>query len=174
MTNNAILTPATATAEQDGRHDFDFYHGRWNVASHRLLKRLQNCDTWEDFEATSVCWPTLGGIGNMDEFRTDFWNDFIAMTIRFFNPQTKLWSLYWVTNRNGVLEPPVIGSFKDGTGIFEGPDVFEGKPILVRFTWSDITPTSARWQQAFSTDHGATWEVNWVMTHTRVEASPYQ
>ena len=42
-------------------------------------------------------------------------------------------------------------------------------PILVRFLWSDITPTTCRWEQAFSVDDGATWEVNWIMESTRIE-----
>ena len=41
-------------------------------------------------------------------------------------------------------------------------------PILVRFLWSDITPTTCRWEQAFSVDDSATWEVNWIMESTRV------
>ena len=52
--------------------------------------------------------------------------------------------------------------------IVEPPDTFEGRPILVRFVWSDMTATTCRWEQAFSTDDGATWEVNWIMESTRI------
>jgi hypothetical protein len=31
----------------------------------------------------------------------------------------------------------------------------------------DITPTTCRWEQAFSTDGGATWETNWIAEFTR-------
>ncbi|WP_171981925.1 hypothetical protein [Brevundimonas sp. LM2] len=44
------------------------------------------------------------------------------------------------------------------------------RPVVARFTWSDIGPASARWSQAFSYDDGATWETNWVMVFSRVEA----
>ena len=59
------------------------------------------------------------------------------------------------------------GRFEDGVGTFYGEDVFEGRPIRVRFLWSDITPVSARWAQAFSPDGGETWETNWIMDFTR-------
>jgi hypothetical protein len=39
----------------------------------------------------------------------------------------------------------------------------------VRYRWSDISATTARWEQAFSTDKGETWETNWIMRSTRVE-----
>ena len=37
----------------------------------------------------------------------------------------------------------------------------------MRFDWFGIAPGSARREQAFSYDQGATWATNWVMTFTR-------
>jgi hypothetical protein len=70
-------------------------------------------------------------------------------------------------NANGTLDKPVVGSFHDGRGEFYNEDTFERRSIFVRFIWSDITPTSCRWEQAFSADGGKTWETNWIMEFTR-------
>ena len=61
-----------------------------------------------------------------------------------------------------------MGAFDNGVGVFEGRQQLDGRPILVRFTWSNITQTGARWEQEFSPDDGKTWEKNWIMTMTRV------
>jgi hypothetical protein len=57
----------------------------------------------------------------------------------------------------------------NGVGVFEGRQELAGQPILVRFTWSNITRNGTRWEQEFSPDEGKTWEKNWVMTSTRVD-----
>jgi hypothetical protein len=41
------------------------------------------------------------------------------------------------------------------------------RTVLVRFVISDVTPNSARFEQAFSADGGASWETNWIAVDTR-------
>jgi hypothetical protein len=65
------------------------------------------------------------------------------------------------------MGPPVRGRFANGFGTFLGETRFADKPVRVRLSWSHITPTSARWEQAYSSDEGRTWETNWVMEFRR-------
>jgi hypothetical protein len=161
---------SNVTREHDPARDFDFLIGRWRIHNQRLVKRLQGSTEWETFAATSHAQPLPGGIGNYDDFTPVTWRPgFVGMSLRLFNLATQQWSIYWVDNQMGVLQPPVVGGFSNGVGLFEGPDEFDGKPIQVKFIWSQITATSARWEQAFSIDQGLTWETNWVMELTRAK-----
>ena len=161
---------ATNTEPTSAVHDFDFYRGSWRIHHRRLKERLAGNDVWEEFEGTSVAWSLLGGAGNVDDNVLELpGGTYRAVSIRSFNPETNQWSIWWLDARNpGSIEPPVVGGFKDGVGTFIGEDTFNGRPILVRFLWSDITASTCRWEQAFSPDGGATWEVNWVMESTRI------
>lgn len=135
------------------------------MANRRLVQRLVGCPDWEEFHATSVAWQVLGGAGNVDQFT--FPDGTSALTVRLFDAARQEWSLYWSTSVEGRLFPPVIGRFTDGVGTFFGNDVHDGTPVLVRYVWSDITGSAARWEQAFSADEGGSWETNWIMQLTR-------
>lgn len=154
----------------DGRHDFDFLHGRWQVRNERLRERLRGSDDWEIFAAQQTCEPVLGGLGNVDAFLSDWNRDgaqdrFQGMTLRLFNLEQRQWSIWWAGSHDGVLEAPVSGGFGEGpdVGVFSGELEHEGRPVLARFTWSDISANTAHWQQAFSIDGGRSWESNWHM-----------
>jgi hypothetical protein len=154
-----------------GARDFDFLHGSWRIANERLVSRLTGSDAWERFDADGACAPILGGIGNVDDFRprSPERQRFVGASVRIFNPATGLWSIYWADNAGCELTPPVVGRFVDGAGEFYGDDQHDGTPVRVRFRWTGMTPETARWEQAFSADGGATWETNWTMTFARDE-----
>lgn len=163
---NAAVQPRIDPAA--GLHDFDFLHGHWRVHNQRLLKRLQGCTEWEHFDGTQYCMPLLGGIGNTDELRNDAGP--VGMSLRFLDLQARQWLIYWVSPRDGLLQPPVRGAFTDGVGVFEGTDMHEGRPVRVRYRWSGTRTGAPRWEQAYSVDEGKTWETNWVMSFTRLDA----
>ncbi len=170
-TSSASGLAPRAIAPGPAVHDFDFLPGRWTVRHRRLTKRLAGSDDWEEFAGTSTAWALLDGAGNVDDNLLGLPDGpYRAISLRAFDPATDAWSIWWLDGRNpGVLDPPVVGSFRDGVGTFIGSDTFDGRPILVRFVWSTISETVRRWEQAFSPDDGATWEVNWVMELTRAE-----
>jgi hypothetical protein len=158
----------TTQAQSDGRADFDFLVGRWRVHHRILRERLKGSTAWEDVEGTVVNYPILGGLGNLEEhvLNRDA-GQVKAIGLRLFNPISQEWSIYWADSRFATLDSGVFGRFTQGRGVFYAQEIVDGRHILNRFIWSDITPTSARWEQAFSADGGATWEANWIMEFSR-------
>jgi hypothetical protein len=155
--------------DRDGHKDFDFLHGSWKVRNRRLARRLQGSDEWQEFDATSDVIPILNGIGNFDRYFATFpdGKPIEGASLRIFDPATRLWSIYWADTRCCSLRPPVVGRFRNGSGTFYGDDMEDGTPVKLRFIWTILTPDSARWEQAMSTDGGKTWEHNWEMHLSR-------
>ena len=152
--------------------DFDFIHGQWAVHHHKLADNTdRDCREWVDFAGRGDARPGLGGRGNVDTVTATLpgGRSFEGLSLRLYDPGAGLWRIWWSATTNpGRLDPPVEGRFRDGRGTFRGDDVIAGRPAVVRFVWSQITPTSARWEQDFSFDGGTTWDpVNWIMTFTR-------
>jgi hypothetical protein len=158
------ITPSATSSA----HDFDYLAGKWTMDNKRLKTRLNGCTEWISYPSTDEnSGPILNGIGNTDIFKTAF-NQvkntlYEGLTVRLFNPKTKLWSIYWVDSNLGKMDPPVVGSFEGNVGRFYCKDVFNGKPILVMFVWDKTDPDNPIWYQAFSPDNGVSWE--WNMTN---------
>jgi hypothetical protein len=168
----ALATTAEAAGDpavDRRRHDWDWLVGRWNVQHRRLKGRLTGSTEWEEFHGTSVLWLTLDGLGTIDDNTLQLPDGtYRAVGIRAFDPKTSRWAIWWLDARNPTqIDPPVYGVFKDGAGTFTGDDTLNGRPIKVRYRWSDIASRSPRWEQAFSPDGGATWETNWTMQFSR-------
>jgi hypothetical protein len=165
---STVIQTTPASPDPQGRHDFDFLHGHWRVDNRRLRQRLRGCTEWDSFEATQYCQPLLDGLGNTDEMRNQAGP--VGVSLRLFDLQARQWAIYWIDPRDGLLQPPVRGAFAGGAGIFEGADSHDGRPVRVRYTWSNTGSATPRWEQAYSADQGISWETNWVMTFTRTGA----
>jgi hypothetical protein len=155
--------------ETDGRADFDFFLGVWESKQRRLKEWLNGCDTWVEFTGVSVAQKLLDGLGHMDEVTLEGpTGRMVGLSVRLFDPQTKLWSIYWADSKRGTLGmPPEVGRFKDGRGVFYAHEVLAGRAILSRYIWTRSSETALHWEQAFSEDGGATWETNWIADFTR-------
>lgn len=155
--------------DNDGRHDFDFLIGRWKVSHRRLRTRLKGDTNWDEFGGTSETWPLLGGLGNVDDdlFEAPA-GSYRGAAFRSFDPTERVWLVWWLDGRfPQTVDAPMHGDFSDGIGTFLCDETFEGRMIKVRFLWT--AGVSPRWEQAFSTDEGVTWETNWIMDFTRLD-----
>ena len=151
-------------------HDFDFFHGEWEVAHRRRTDFLDPDSDWVEFPGTSWCRPLFDGAANIDEIDMPYLGA-KGLTLRLFDVEREEWSLNWSSSRSGRLFPPVIGRFEGDRGEFYGDDTHDGKDVRARFVWADVSPASAHWEQAFSVDGGETWVTNWTMDFSRPPAS---
>lgn len=166
MTPAAAQTPASAPAYRDGSHDFDFVIGNWKAHVRRLPERLVGSHRWVEYDGISNHHKILDSNANLEEFEvtsTDGKEHLKAQTLRLYNPETHQWSIYLLDLAKGLLPlPPVVGEFTGNRGEFYDQDTYKGRAILVRYLWLNLSPTSARMEQAFSADGGKSWETNWI------------
>lgn len=150
---------------------FDFLLGKWNVRHRRLKERLYGCEDWQEFSGQMHAQPILGGQGNMDDNLLNLPDGpYRAISLRTYDPENDIWAIWWLDNRTPHnLDVPVKGWFEGGKGTFFADDILNGTPIKVRFQWTRITTATPRWEQAFSSDGGLTWEGNWTMDFSRME-----
>ena len=173
----ALAIPASASAllgaaKGEGAahaHDWDWLIGNWDVWHRRLKDRLAGSNEWQEFTGKSALWLALDGLATIDDNIVDIPSGtYRGLTVRAYDPKREQWAIWWVDGRNPtVIEPPVRGGFVGDTGVFTGPDIFNGRPVTARFRWLDIRSARPHWEQALSTDGGKSWEINWENFFTR-------
>lgn len=152
--------------EQSAR-EFDFLIGTWNIVQHVL----QNDGNWLEFTACSVFNIDLDGYAVIEHWEGVTllpWEGMTepesrkALSIRAFEPQTKLWNIYWIDSRNRQFIPTSTGSFKDGCGgeffSFLDPN---NPQVRGRITFSNIKADSVDWD--FAVSKGDDWKKIWTM-----------
>lgn len=166
--------PAAAPPASDGQHDFDFAVGTWKTHVRRLLKPLSGTTEWVEGAGSVSTRKVWGGRAQLEELTMDTGDLHLeGLALRLYNPKTHQWRLHWASAKKGMLsDAPAFGSFKNNRGEFYDEEVINGKSVFVREIFSNITPNSHRFEQAFSDDIGKTWEPNLIVDLTRTGNQP--
>jgi hypothetical protein len=156
---------AVTASKTSSKHDFDYLVGKWNIRNRTLKEPLAGSDEWKEFDAIQEFRLLLLGQGNFDIFSTTLdGKPFEGLTVRLFDPQTRLWTIYWADSDVVKLDDGKVGSFDGDEGDFFGREVFAEKDVLVKFHWDKRNPKAPIYSRAFSADDGRTWEWNWHST----------
>ncbi len=167
----AFMMLGAAPALPDGAHDFDFNLGAWHTHIRRLLHPLSGAHAWVTYDGTVTVRTALGGAANVEEVEANGPEHLELLDVRLYNAASHQWSLNSASSDDGTLQTPAtFGGFEHGRGIFYDQEPFNGRMILDRQTFFNITPTSYSFDQAFSDDGGKTWETNFVANLTRTRA----
>ena len=159
---------AITASHTSSKNDFDYLVGNWNLRNRTLKEQLTGSDEWDEFDATQEFRLILLGLGNFDIFHTELDGEpFEGLTVRLFDPRTRLWTIYWADSNEVKLDRGKVGSFDGDEGDFFGREVVAGKDVIVKFHWDKRNREAPVYSRAFSADAGRTWEWNWYSRFTR-------
>lgn len=147
-------------------HDFDFLFGHWDVTHRRLAARGVGSSEWVVTHGTAYTEPRMGGISNIEQHDCPE-GGWRGVALRTLDIAKGEWSIYWISDRDGRLAPPVVGKATQDRFCLEGTDMDGDRPSLARFDWTQRDTQTPRWTQSFSYDRGQNWEINWIMDFTR-------
>ncbi|HKQ15640.1 MAG TPA: hypothetical protein VJT80_19540 [Steroidobacteraceae bacterium] len=160
-------------AQRDGAHDFDFGFGVWKTHIVRRVHPLTGSQESIELNGTVTSRKVWGGRAWLEEIETDGPNGhWQGLSLFLYNPTARQWTQAFFNSATVAYSPPLVGSFNGGRGELFAPDTFNGRSILVRGVWTDITPDAHRYEESYSADGGATWELVFSASKTRLAAEP--
>ena len=163
-----LLTAAASAQPSSPGHppqarQFDFWLGDWDVN----LRIRQEDLTWADaIAARARIYPVLGGKAVLELWESQ---PIVGYSLRYYDAAEREWVL-WLNwpgkDRSGTQR--LTGSFRHGRGEFFATRILpDSTERISRYTFSDISDSTLRWDDAFSTDGGRTWSHGWIMEFTR-------
>jgi hypothetical protein len=160
---------AGAAPPRDGAHDFDFARGTWHTHATQVLDPFDGGSHTVTMDGTKTARAVWGGRAWLEEIEADGPNGhWEGATLFVYNVKAGQWSQTYIDG-SGEVEAPTIGGFKDGRGEFFGTTVHEGRTVLVRGVWSDITAKSHHFEISYSRDGGRIWAAAFKADLTRIK-----
>lgn len=136
---------------------FDFWIGEWKL-------------DWKNQEGeteygTNTITRTLGGCVFEENFSASD-GSFSGRSFSVYNPNKKLWLQTWVDNAGGYLN--FTGGYAGGKMILSRKAINkDGKEILQRMVFYDISSNELWWNWESSRDDGKSWNLLWKIHYER-------
>jgi hypothetical protein len=160
-------------AVHDGQHDFDFNIGTWKTHIRQLVHPLTGSSDWVELNGTVHVRKVWDGRAQLEEIEADgSTGHFEGLTLFLYHPQAHQWAQYFVDSGSVVIGPGQVGDFRNGRGELFDQEQVNGRTVLSRFVWSDITPDAHHVEVSYSDDGGKTWEPNFIANLTRDKETP--
>jgi hypothetical protein len=169
-----LFSPAARAAEPgplpSDAEGFYFLAGEWQVQHRRLKDPWGEREEWNNSEGSAGFQTLVSGLVSVEELRDAKGVPF-GGAVRTFDRERRVWSDSWLGVRDGILQPGVIGRFDGPVGTFTAPDTYKDRVILVRGVWRRVSAGEFTWEQFFSRDNGASWQLTWHMRFLRKTGS---
>jgi hypothetical protein len=164
---------AGAAQAIDQQHAFDFHFGTWRTHIKSRDVTAAGVGAWTEFTGTVIDQPLWNGRANIEKIEASgSGGHFQGVTLFLYNPKSGQWSEQFAGSSDGTMQEPSYGEFKNGVGVFHAWTEVDGKKVLQRDVWSNITPDSYHYEIASSTDGGKTWITNFDAQLTRLKKAP--
>lgn len=151
---SAQQNPCSAAQQQQ----FEFWIGEWDLSwpgakpgevahgTNSIKRILDGCVVQESFSG-----------GDVMHLR--------GTSVSTFDTRAGVWKQTWVDNEGGYLD--FVGEFKNGQMILRREALRNGKKIMQRMVWKNISSNEFDWSWEASNDGGKTWQVNWPIHYKR-------
>lgn len=145
------------TTDVNQEKTFDFWVGNWDLewtgkdnkiikGHNSIVKILDNTVIQENFED-----PSTG---------------FKGTSISVYNKKKNEWHQAWADNQGGYYD--FIGEIDGANRIFKTiPKKINGKTIILRMVFYNITPTAFLWNWESSSDNGENWKLLWRISYKK-------
>lgn len=160
------------SCKEKEHQQFDFWLGEWSIKQ----KILKADGKWFQADAETVVNLALDGCAVVENWSGEvlfFWEGMKApeaikgLSVRSYDTRTNKWTIHWMDTRN-LQFSTFEGEFTGDKGeFFRSVKTADGKEIITRIKFSDITRSSVYWDLAVSSDRKSSWKTLWVMEMTR-------
>ena len=170
MTSAAVGTePGAGGAPRDGQRDFDFVIGRWKFHLRKLRNPLTGSNEWVEYEGESEARPSAaGGRTSTSSGSRRGWHVTRASRCASTTPRPASGASTGRTRRRARWASRRRSAFDEWPGRVLRPRGVRRQADPRPLRLDGPQPTSAHFEQSFSTDEGATWEANWISDQNRI------